>query len=622
MPGCVDTHILHAQQDEKCPCNSGRFYENCCLDADKRTSKMDQFKHIGIIFGGSDIYGKARPLQEAIDHIKDIPLWWVLQELTSIQILLANERESRANPLHIEEAFRSRFFDKTQRAKIASFEKTQPGRCTALCWQQLLLAIEIACTVCKNTANNVDSWHDSASRLGKFILAVNDFFAKHDTISTSDSLDRIANLKSTTATLIKKQIAGHGDELRYMLPRAWLVFVGFHEENSNDYFDIDDLLQESFGYSFVNLMELLFLLHSYWGHLRVDKWDEKSLKINPENAFSNFSTENQKLFLSAIKTLARKADQISLPDFESQDWDRYIYSFFEGKGRPLIEHDGVYYCTTPDFIQDAIWLWPYYTVMDSIKNESDKNRFFRFIGKSFEFYIQSLLKSCFKDKFVQITTGVNGNPLNDGAVFINQDTLIVFEIKKYRPTNSLSINGTPITDSQDFQKHLFDGFQQLSVRIEEYLSTSKFKGKVIPFLVTLGFVPTHPQIWELMNTRLNELFLYQSPQVEFPIISDPIGIEIFTAAVSSGYSASEILEKRHGNSMWRQGVFKDFLLEAFFKEDPEPLNMPLLSLFEDIIGITAGRFGSKKLPRHSPTGLWKDVFPGVPTPELDREDGK
>jgi hypothetical protein len=264
-----------------------------------------------------------------------------------------------------------------------------------------------------------------------------------------------------------------------------------------------------------------------------------------------------------------------------------------------------------EFIVEALWDLPYYLVLDALKNASRKRQdYWRFLGSSFELYITSLLKLSFGPRFRTIDTGVSGNPLNDGVVFLDQDVMLVFEIKKYRPTTNLTVDETPITESEDFEKRILDGFQQLSNRIEEYVSSTGFSGRLVPFLVTMGFIPMSPQVWELMNTRLSDLFVLRCLQIDFPVVSDPLGIEVFTAAVRSGVSAIELLDKRDEKTTWRQGAFKDFLYEAFAEMNlEEPRNEVLVNLFEDMAEVVAGRFGSKVWDRDSVPGAWRDVFP-------------
>jgi hypothetical protein len=345
-----------------------------------------------------------------------------------------------------------------------------------------------------------------------------------------------------------------------------------------------------------------------------NQWNGDNFRIDRVRYFENIKVRREPLDAAlAALSMDAKATSAELPSQgDAKGWRDLAYGSFDLRKRPLLSLGNFLYCGNVSFVEDLFWSWPYYAVIDDLTAKGKSRKpFFDAFGEAFEDYVQDLGAYAFGTKFRQITMKSNV-PLDDGVIDVAPDWLAVVEVKGARPTVALLLGEQPLTEVQDFETKIRPGIQQLADRIGEYLSESGFKGRISPILVTSGFLPFDPIIWELINTELVQTGIYKLPNVDAPIVCDPVGWEVLCALVKSGTELGTMLNARLTKTHWKSGPFKTFLYEYIGRPDREPMLRPRISLYGDIVDKLAQRLGPTKLVRDEiGPGEWRAVFPSV-----------
>lgn len=476
-------------------------------------------------------------IESVADTLKDMPLFDTLARLSSLNLVLSNERRTEDLEPHL----RKIHLNTNLQTKVLWFESIE-GRGLVFNRQACLLLIHLARHYCRPEAT-LDRWKIDLN-LGWFFLLANDFISFIDDLEFEDG-KRDENLQKFAPHLTRQVLFNFSPQERYSLPRSWLIFQALKEQvPEKNRQDVSSLINAKRNFDLDEYYLILSTIYSYWSRQNFREWNPSFIVINPKTVFTQIKSDPTK-YLAILDSMSVEAKpKANLPDFKDREgWRKEIYEHFEIRLKPLIKINDVYLCADLEFIRCAFWDGPYHLILTDYAQSSTAKAVLNYLGDSTEKYIQHLGKDAFGDSFLFEDCG-NGNPLGDGVVKIADDWIVVVESKAARPGIGMVSGDKPITDLGDFNKLVEHGLKQMSDRIAEYRKIKGYQGRITPILATAGYVPQHELIWELMLKKLSTLGVFNDPKCDFPFLIDVESWDVICAAKKSGMGIEKIIELR------------------------------------------------------------------------------
>jgi hypothetical protein len=548
---------------------------------------------------------QALGIKYLIGEIQGMPLLDTISRLSSINLLLSNERRDNRS----EAKLRASHLNPALQDRVLRFEQ-QEGLGAVFNRQATLLLIHFARHYASDTVVLKNPTHLDLN-LGLFFLIANDFLTFIEDLNFRDE-DREYNLKLMAPHITRQYLFHHSAQERYSIPQSWLVFEGLkHQAKAHNFIDISGTLEQSRGFSIEEYYSVLTLLYCYWGRQTFEKWDHNFVVINPKTIFSTIKVPPEK-YLRILDSLSVEVrPKQGHPSLKSSvDWRKEIYEQFELRLRPLIKINDVYICSDLEFVKAAFWDGPYHMILTDHPRTPIAKKMMDFLGDTTELFIRAIAKDAFKDRFVDILNKKN-NPLGDGVVKVREDWIVIVESKAARPGIEMVSGDKPITELRDFKKLIKDGITQLSDRIWEYRQLDGFQGRITPCLITAGHIPQHEIIWDLIEKELQALSLMSDKGTDFPFVMDLEAWNVVCSAEKAGFSISDILDARYRDRSTKTSSPGYFLFKMMFNDQnrEEPPHPELLSLFEDRVQLlTTELFQKQMKKRRSPEGSWKSLF--------------
>jgi hypothetical protein len=553
------------------------------------------FKTHGVRLGAKEIWDDSggdpyQGLKTTLNGISKDP---ALQLVTGLGILISNSDRDE-----LESKLRNKFW----RTDVLDIIKTFAEKAPVKMFSDIsyLVVLQMIRSGHLGSEKSGDSVEKTLEKLGKALLYSNELASTYSSRADEDP-------ESYIRFSCREILFNHEPQLRYTLARSYLIYEHLKPSLTQDpdFIDINLEFKNAFNFELSDFFDAIFCVYSYWGQQSIDKWDPSYTVINPTVVFPQNKGEQ---LLRVLKELS--ADlfcDLQMPQTDAE-WRQFVYEFFDLKRRPLLLHEGVYYCSILRFVQELYWNGPYYLLIDSISDQAKKKRLFRYLGKAQEIYIQKIAHYSFGKKFKILKTP-QGHPLGDGCIELKANQLVVLESKASRPSREL-ISGTELPkETTSAKKMLYDGLEQLSDRIQEYIKGG-YTGRVFPVLITGGYFPLNPQLWDHFLEKTRGLFLFNNPQIAFPLVIDIEAFEIICASRSAGMNILKLLQEK-ARTEWQKEGFNAYLYHHYFpsqKKSEPPLPVLLDVFHHRMYQLSKSLFPDKELKKIHDTNSWKEVF--------------
>lgn len=554
----------------------------------------------GARFGLSDmIGGNPRTIADLIVRVSTLPVRPTQVLLSQIRCLIANEKSD-----YFEERMRQHHFNPQALQALEQFSATRNVKIRLFTDMPILLVQEV-----------FRQHHDPALpevSLDQVIQPVIEaIFIANDICNVMTVAPQIdPSTPDNYATFALREILfSHSDQFRYMVGRSYLVYEGLKErcrtEYPDDFFDVEQFFQARLGISLRVYFHSIFAIFSIWCRQEFDSIDPQYNIIQPNQWIDDVTARGQINPVVARFTQPWAAPQTITATSSHADIRSFVYEFFDLRARPLLEIPEGNLCGNLNFIMRKYWDGPYYDVI-AVGTNAEKDKFFRFLGRTLEMYVQGLLKAAFKRRFKKLLSSA-GNPVSDAVIDLNPNWRLVFEVKAKRPTRDM-VSGTQApAELRSVAQMAFEGLEQLDLRIQEMVADG-YQGRITPILVTGGHFPINELLWRHYFQSVETLSFFQNDQVDWPQFMDIGALEVFTGLVGHARIADMMREKLGDD--WKKESFQNFLFAYYLVSGQvrEIFNPVSSVLYQDrMADLTATLFpeSARQMP---PNNSWRPHF--------------
>lgn len=538
-------------------------------------------------------------MQNLVKCLQQLPASPTQAILSQIQCLIANEEATR-----FELWMRKRHLSAEANERLDRFSKEKRAKITLFSEMTILLVQEVFRQHCN--ANMPDAPVEQVIQsLTESFLIANDICNMMTTAPEQDP-----TTPDNYATFALREILfNYHDQFRYMVGRSYLIYEGLKErcrtEFPNDFFDVEDFFQSTLGISLKVYFHSIFSIFSFWCDQRCDRADPKFQSINPEQWIKD---TDARLRINPILTRFTQKWHSALTVTETSspaEIRKFLYELFELRERPLLQNKNGLHCGNLRFIMRKFWDGPYYEII-AAASTPEKDRFFRFLGRTQEMYIQGLLQSAFRSRFKKITSS-NGNPISDAVIEINPSWRLIFEVKAKRPTRDM-VSGTQApAELSSVSQMAFEGLAQLNDRIQEMIADG-YRGRITPILVTGGHFPINEFLWEHYFEEVKKLAFFTQSKVDWPQFMDVEAVEVFTALVGKTRVGNLMRDKL--SEQWKKENFQTFLFAYYFHANGinEPFNALSDEIFKERMSDLMQTIFPQSTLKTQPKSKWRPAF--------------
>lgn len=554
----------------------------------------------GARFGLSDLIGGSpRTMADLIAITSNLPTDPTRVILSQIQILLANEeatdfeRHMRTHHLGEEAIKNIEQFSAEKNVNISLFSEMS------------ILLVQETFRQHHGSTTTAGEIKTIIPKISEAILVANDIC--NNVLLKPD--ENAANPDVYTTFALPEMLFNYSDQFRYAIGRSYLIYEGLKErcrkEFVDDFFDVNTFFQEKMKITLDDYFFSIFAVFANWGSFSFSKIEHDRNFINTD---SWIPEENARKRINAVIALFEEPWQkkTTLSATSNPEAIRaFLYEHFHLRQFPLLRVQEGLICGSLLRIQSKYWDGPYYEVIAN-GSSGEKDRFFRFLGRTTEMYVQGLLKDGFKNNFKQIKAA-SGNPIADAAVFINPSWCVLFEVKAKRPTKEMISSGDAPAEMKAVAQMAFEGLQQMSDRITE-LRTTGFNGRITPIMVTGGHFPINALMWKHYLQKVMTLPMMNDSKIDLPQFMNLESLEVFTA-LKKVCRIGELLREKLSDD-WKTESFQTFLFAHYLPtfKIVEPFNKVSASLYQDrMAAMTLSLFPTEvqKVPPHSD---WRKAF--------------
>jgi hypothetical protein len=526
----------------------------------------------------------------------------------------------------IDNKLRNKFINPHANQKLIEFEKSMGKIGVVFTRQTHLILIEMAIKFGKRDNSQMINLFD----IGFSVLVVNSFIALvENTVVEQKKAARLKKAKENPKKFrryktididdyadhaFKQYLFNHNTQLRYSIPRSFLVYKGLSEAAKPHlkYIDIDSLISEKRKMNLLELSDVLIIVYSYFGDFKLQYFDSGRF-IQKKLIFNGVVETKKVTFQNFLERISVDVDlyRPEIPNYtDLKSWFSYMYKFHDFRLCPLIKAnttDGVlYFCSDINFIISAFWDAPYNIVLtDYPVDQKLKEDFFGFLGDTFECYIQKIAAYAFKEKF-KLKVLKNDIPLNDGVIEVENNWEVIIEAKAARPSMELASGLKPIEEVYDFEKLIRKGMKQLNKRIVEYREQG-YNGRISPILITSGFVPLNSLIWSRFRSKLADLEIFKGTISDHPILLDVESWEVICSSNLKNNDFSRLIRKKLSSKNYIEMPPHDFLYSDYFVSR-EPEFEELLSLKSDLWKHSIRELFEKEPKLKDSGSTWKSIF--------------
>jgi len=555
----------------------------------------------GVRLGLSDLLGGTpRGIAELIALTKQLPLDPTRVILSNIQTILSNE-----NGRELELKMRRVHFSPQACEAIEQFSKAHNVTVHIFTEMAILLVQEVF-RQHHDLTLTTESYDPFLPILSEAILVANDI-CNEITKSPENAVDP----ESYSTFALREMLFNYSDQFRYTIGRSYAIYEALKErcrsEYPNDFFDVSQAFQDCHGISLRVYFHCIFAIYGIWGSRSFDKIDPNYNIINPTSWIEDETVR------PIVNEVIQRCSQPWIPNRTTitattslEKIRSFLYELFPLRQRPLLEVGQNYICGNLNFILRKYWDGPYYEIIDSSLSDDQKERFFRYLGRTTEMYVQSLLKGAFGGRFGKLSNR-NGNPLADAVVCLNPNWRLIFEVKAKRPTRDMISGDEAPATLESVSQMMFEGLAQLDGRIQECIADG-YTGRITPILVTGGPFPINKLLWSHYLPRVQTLRMFASDQVDWPQVMNLEGIEVLTA-LASKVRVGDMLRAKVAED-WKMESFQTFLFANYLPANSikEPFNPVSESLYHDRMADLSRTLFPTSSQHLSPNNSWKRHF--------------
>lgn len=494
--------------------------------------------------------------------------------------------------------------------------------------QQMLALMRLSALVCSESALMVaDGKQPGGYALGRCCLTMNDHL-------TSRKEERA--IRGGTAQRQRKQLGlqmapvlelYNPPNLQRAIVRSEIMFSEIlkskpmKEKIKRELggFDLAMAFRSATKLTLEQYQELVFVtLASYYAREREELIENSGLFTIHRSKYINNTFIKQRDFDNYLAI-----DSIRLSDLpariEKQRPALPHYDFVVFRERPLLELDGGYLiCVDPCFLVEKLGAGLYWAILNSLKEEEDRNHAFRAFGYLFEFYVDRIMQQIYPPTsglFMSFPKFQDGNEAFDGIVCLG-DHLIVMEYKGGFLKQEAKYGGKMKAFEKDLDAKFGigrgAGVYQLVNKMERLFHREPVRRDRIPGLplnqvtkVTPVLVVREPFLRApFMNWMLNNRFirLLRQRKVTNRIEIAPLtvididSLEILKANLIAGdFSFEQCLNARNADDSKQLSVFHNFTLK-YFPSYGKQMDAQLTDQFNRIISRVKQNFFGDQQP--------------------------
>ena len=263
----------------------------------------------------------------------------------------------------------------------------------------------------------------------------------------------------------------------------------------------------------------------------------------------------------------RKASRLN-----RQRFGRSPLNFLEAERHPLVRLSrNRFCCLSLRFLEQKFSTSIHFTFLDSLNN-SLRPKYFAFIGRVFERYVQQVCLRAFPgDRFVPgFTYGSPQKEAADGWIIYPQ-AAVVLEAKAARFAVDVRLSGAFGSFEDKFRDLIIKGARQLNRVIDDFrggqfqvggMSSGQLPA-LYPVIISQQYVPFDKFLTEYLRELLVSEGLLQQPGVRSPTVLHVEDLEHIEPATEEGASFIDLLQQRLDSPTWRDWPFSNFLFDRF-----------------------------------------------------------
>lgn len=523
----------------------------------------------------SELTGTTPTIEEYIEKVRSIGLKSVMASLSNLIQILHNDGVGNVD---LQRRIQGRFLTREPLQKLRTLENWQDR--AIFVPQQILFTMKMAILY---SPDSEDPRPDPEFRdaLVELLLMASDFL---DKIALSDDIEELERV--LLSHLVRNYLLNMTDQLRYMIPRASLLFRKLPCEPElralSDFLDLPSLFREATGFELKDYIAFGLAILSWFrdqSELR-GTYDPQRENINTETFFSKTLIDpdvTETLLKSLTHTHESARAAISA---RGGDPSRFSYDFLPFMEKPLYQvKDTVIVPVHLSFLEAKFTNGIYWTIHDHLR-EGKRLQFTRFFGNIFEVYALRSIQRAIPDdpSLVKRVYPAFTYPTKQGdrktsdVVVMHHKSAIFMEATASRiRMERTALSGDLEAFKEDVNKIILAGAKQLTDRIRDFRDglfafdgiTAKDVNTIYPVIVTVHSMPESTPFWNYIRDLLKDQGLLRANGVEPLQLIDVEELEILETILPQGISLLEILEQRGADPERRNIGLKNFLMAKY-----------------------------------------------------------